>query len=182
MSTATTATTPTADRDDRPQSTRIGETQWRIDPARSRVAFRTPSLWGLVSVEGEFERYEGTLDLTRDPAIELTVDAGSLTTRNRLRDKHLRSADFFDVSRHPVVRFTSETAALKGERLIVSGRLEARGGSIPLELEATLRAVGDELELNATTTADHEQLGMSSGLLGMIRTPSELVVEGRLIP
>jgi polyisoprenoid-binding protein YceI len=159
----------------------IEETRWRIDPARSRVGFRTRSLWGLVTVEGEFSDYRGTLELDRDPAIELTLDAASLDTGNTLRDKHLRGGDFFDVTRHPEVRFTSETATLDGERLHVTGRLEAGGRSIPLKLEGTLRPVGDELELDASVLADHERLGMSSGLLGMIRTPSELIVRGRLV-
>ncbi len=177
-----TLTTPTIPREDRRPSSRIGETGWRIDPARSRIAFRTRSLWGLLLVDGGFGRYEGTLDLGREPAIELTIDASSLSTKNKLRDKHLRSADFFDVAHHPEIRFTSQSVSLDGDRLSVRGRLEAGGSSIPLELKATLRPVGDELELKTTTTVDHEELGMSSGLLGMIRSPSELIVEGRLIP
>ena len=44
---------------------------WRIDPARSSVEFAVPSAWGLSNVRGRFDRYEGTLDLRRDPAIEL---------------------------------------------------------------------------------------------------------------
>lgn len=183
MDTPTTpATSPATDPPVRPAAARSVRSRWRLDPARSRVAFRTGSLWGLVTVEGEFGHFEGTLDFTRDPAIELTIDAASLTTHNRLRDRHLRSHDFFDVADHPTVRFTSEAAALEGERLKVRGRLEAGGGAIALSLEATVRRDGDELELTATTTADHERLGMSSGLLGMIHTPSELIVEGRLIP
>ncbi len=41
----------------------IEEARWRIDPARSRVAFRARTYWGLMTVNGEFERYTGTLDL-----------------------------------------------------------------------------------------------------------------------
>jgi polyisoprenoid-binding protein YceI len=174
MTTLTTISPPRAAR-------RIDQTQWRIDPRRSHVGFRTRSVWGLVTVEGEFGSYEGTLDLERQPAIELTIDAGSLDTKNKLRDHHLRSSDFFDVARYPEVRFVSERAALAGERLALRGRLQAGGGSLPLELDATLRQVGDELKLDATVQADHEQLGLSSGLLGMIRTPSELIVRGRLV-
>ena len=159
----------------------VDQTRWRIDTTRSRVAFRTRTYWGLMTVNGEFDRYSGTLDLNRDPAIELTIDADTLNTKNKLRDKHLRSSDFFDVARYPQVRFTSETVKLEGERLKVRGRLEAGGGSIQIALDATLRPVGDELELDATTNGDHEKLGMSSGTLGMIRTPSELIVQGRLV-
>ena len=160
---------------------RIAQGRWRIDPARSSVEFHTPTLWGLATVKGRFERYDGTLDLQRSPAIELTIDAGSLTTKNKLRDRHLRSADFFDVERHPQVHFVSDAVTLDGDRLKVRGRLHAAGKSLPLELDASLRRVGDELGIDARTYADHRKLGMSHGTLGMIPTPSELIVHGRLV-
>lgn len=159
----------------------IAQGRWRIDPARSRVEFHTPTLWGLATVKGHFERYEGSLDLERSPAIELVIDAASLSTNNTFRDRHLRSGDFFDIENHPDVRFLSDAATLDGERLTVRGRLYAAGKSLPLELDARLRRVGDELEVDARTDADHRKLGMSHGMLGMIPTPSELTVHGRLI-
>jgi polyisoprenoid-binding protein YceI len=163
-------------------ATRNVETsRWRIDPARSSVEFRVPTFWGLMTVEGGFDRYDGTLDLAHEPAIELTIDADSLDTGNEKRDKHLRSSDFFDVENHPQVRFVSDSAVADGERLKVSGRLSAAGRSTPLELEASLREDGDELEVDARTHTDHRRLGMSGGLFGMIRSPAELVVHGRLV-
>jgi polyisoprenoid-binding protein YceI len=159
----------------------IEKTRWRIDPARSSVEFHTPTFWGLMTVNGRFERYDGTLDLREDPAIELTIEASSLNTKNNMRDKHLRSGDFFDVENHPQVRFVSDSARLDGERLTVSGRLHAAGESTPLDVDARLRRVDGELEVDATAYADHLELGMSHGMLGMIRTPSELIVRGRLV-
>lgn len=159
----------------------IDQAHWRIDQSRSRVEFRTPTLWGLANVRGQFERYDGTLDLRRSPAIELTIDAASLNTHNRFRDRHLRSADFFGVGNHPEVRFVSDTVTLDGETLKVRGQLSAAGSSLPLELDGSLRRVGDELEIDARTHGDHRKLGMSHGMLGMIPTPSELIVQGRLV-
>jgi polyisoprenoid-binding protein YceI len=157
------------------------KTRWRIDPARSQVEFRTPTFWGLMTVKGQFERYDGTLDLRREPAIELTIEAGSLNTKNNMRDKHLRSGDFFDVAHEPEVRFVSDRATLDGEKLTVSGKLYAAGKSIPLDVDATLRPAGGELELDATASGDQFGLAMSHGMLGMIRSPSELIVRGRLV-
>ena len=159
----------------------IEKTRWRIDPARSQVEFRTPTFWGLMTVEGQFERYDGTLDLRREPTIELTIEAGSLNTKNNMRDKHLRSGDFFDVENHPHVRFGSDSAKLDGERLTVSGQLYAAGKNLPLDVDGTLRRVDGELEVEATAHANHLELGMSRGMLGMIRTPSELTVRGWLV-
>ena len=84
-----------------PDTQRVPLGGWRIDPTRSSVEFRTPTLWGLATVDGRFERYDGSLDLQQNPAIELMIDAASLSTKNSFRDRHLRSADFFDVENHP---------------------------------------------------------------------------------
>jgi polyisoprenoid-binding protein YceI len=159
----------------------IETTRWRIDPTRSRVEFHTPTFWGLMTVNGHFERYDGTLELGRDPAIELTIEAASLNTGNNMRDKHLRSGDFFDVANHPQVRFVSDRATLRGEQLTVSGRLHAAGKSIPLDLDATLSPADGELIVDAVVYADQFGLGMSHGVLGMIRSPSKLIVHGRLV-
>lgn len=159
----------------------IADGPWRIDPARSRVEFRTPTLWGLATVKGQFERYAGNLDLQGSPAIELMIEADSLNTNHRFRDRHLRSADFFDAGSHPEVRFVSDSVTVEGAAMKIRGRLYAAGLSLALELEASLRRIGDELEIEAKTHADHRKLGMSHGMLGMISTPSELIVQGRLV-
>jgi polyisoprenoid-binding protein YceI len=153
---------------------------WRLDPARSSVEFHVPHFWGLITVKGHFERYEGTLDLQSQPAVQLTIEADSLDTGNRKRDQHLRSADFFDVERHPQVQFVSDSAVLNGDTLKVLGRLHAAGNSIPLELDATVQAVDGELQIEAVTHAVHRELGMTWSPLGMARPYSKLIVKGRL--
>jgi polyisoprenoid-binding protein YceI len=156
-------------------------TRWRIDPARSSVEFHVPTFWGLATVKGEFERYDGTLELDETPAIELTIDAASLNTNNKKRDTHLRSGDFFDVDNYPQVGFVSDSATLSGQQLKVRGHLHAAGKSIPVDLDATVKPVGDELEVEAETHANHQHLGMTWNLLGMLRTPSKLIVHARLV-
>jgi polyisoprenoid-binding protein YceI len=159
----------------------VENTRWRIDPARSTLEFRVHHFYGLQTIKGRFERYNGTLQPSRDPAIELTIEAASLDTNNPRREKHLRSADFFDVENHPTVRFVSDSVALDGEQLKARGKLYAAGQSIPLEIDANLRRDGDELELDATTRANQRELGMTWSPLGIVRTPSKLIVHGRLI-
>jgi polyisoprenoid-binding protein YceI len=154
---------------------------WRLDPSRSSVEFHVRHFYGLMTVRGHFDRYEGTVELVSGPAVELTIDADSLDTKNAKRDKHLRSADFFDVEHHPQVRFISDSAVLDGGTLKVHGQLHAAGKSIPLELNATVRNVDDGLEIEAVTHADHRELGMTWSPLGILRAPSKLIVRGRLI-
>ncbi len=156
--------------------------RWQLDPQRSSVEFRAGQFWGLGTVKGHFDDYEGRLDLSADPAIELTIDAASLQTGNRRRDQHLRSADFFDAENHPRVRFVSDSVVLQGDTLRVRGRLSARDRSIPLELDARVSRVGEELEIEAATSAPHRELGLTWSPLGMIPARSELRVNGYLVP
>jgi len=156
--------------------------QWKLDPTRSTVEFRVRHFWGLITVVGHFDRFEGAYTVGADgPEIELTIDAASLDTGRKARDKHLRSADFFDVAAHPYTRFTSTgvVEAADGD-LHVTGELEAAGRRVPLVFDAKLRNAGKEIEIEAATTVDHRLFGMTWSPLGTLRSPSTLHVKARL--
>ena len=174
MSTTAQTTTPAS-------PAQISDGAWRLDPARSSVAFHVRHFYSLMTVKGEFADYDGTLDLRATPAVELTIQAGSLDTKLARRDEHLRSGDCFDVERHPQVRFISDSAELDGDALRARGQLHAAGRQIPLELDATVREIDGELEIEAVTDADHRELGMTWSPLGILRAPSKLIVRGRLV-
>jgi polyisoprenoid-binding protein YceI len=164
----------------------IETTRWRIDPARSSVEFHVKMLWGMMTVKGRFSEYEGTLDLSANPAIALTIDTASLDTGNEKRDEHLRSPGIFSVKEHPYVRFASEGAALDGERLTFAGKVHGLDATMPVSIEATLRPAGDGLELESVTKVDYRQMGVTWGkpwiAVGLVGAPGKLVVKGRLIP
>jgi polyisoprenoid-binding protein YceI len=164
-----------------PSVTDLATGSWRLDPEHSRVEFAVRHFYGLITVKGHFDHYEGHLELGTSPAIELVIEATSLDTGNAKRDKHLRSADFFDLENHPEVRFVSETAVLDGDVLRVRGTLEAAGKQVPLQFDAELRSSGGGLEIAAATEVDHRELGMTWSPLGIMRAPSRLIVSGRLL-
>ena len=159
-------------------------TRWKLDPSRSTVEFRVRHFWGLITVSGRFDRFDGSLSVSPDGTrqIELTIDADSIHTDRARRDTHLRAADFFNVSDHPQVRFRSTRVVDEGDgRLLrVAGELEAAGKRIPLTFDAVVRTPDDGLEFEATTTADQRALGMTWSPLGILRTPSTLHVNARL--
>jgi polyisoprenoid-binding protein YceI len=157
-------------------------TRWSVDRDETSVDFAVETFWGLTTVRGRFDRFDGSYEVGPDGTkIELTIDADSIDTGNRTRDRHLRSTDFFDVAEHPQVRFTSTRIRHAGDGLLrIAGSLEAAGKVVPIEFDATARQVDDAFEVEATTTVDQRQLGMSSGQLGMIRGPATLHVKARL--
>jgi polyisoprenoid-binding protein YceI len=170
MSAIATQTTPT--------------TRWSVDGSRSAAVFRVPTYWGLHTVEGRFSAIDGSFEQGPDGSrIELTLDAASLDTGNRVRDRHLRDEAFFDVESHPEVRFASTSVVDRGDgSLIVSGQLEAAGRKLPLTLRAHVVRHGNELEIETTKTIDQHELGMTRSPLGMIRRPATVHVVARLRP
>jgi polyisoprenoid-binding protein YceI len=164
-------------------SRQLAGTRWRLDSSGSTAEFRVPVLWGLASNKGRFERLDGWLEVDDDRQwrMELTLDAASLDTGNRRRDRHLRSADFFDVENHPELRFRSSSVNDHGGgRLHVEGELEAAGERAPLQVEVIVEQADGRLELEAAATVDQRQLGMTYSPLGMVKTPTALSVHTRL--
>jgi len=174
MTTTVTPTTTSA-------AAKLTEGAWQLDPSRSSVEFHVRHFYGVMTVKGAFADYQGTLDLSATPAVELAIQAVTLDTKMAKRDEHLRSGDFFDVERHPQVRFASESATLDGDTLRVHGQLHAAGRQIPLDLDASMREIDGELEIEAVSEADHRELGMTWSPLGILRAPSKLIVRGRLV-
>ena len=90
---------------------------WTLDPQASNVQFAVKHFWGAVTVRGQFEQIAGEGAATAEAGLTGTMsfDATSLTTKNKQRDKHLRSADFFDTEHHPMVVLTvTEATPLDG--------------------------------------------------------------------
>ena len=83
---------------------------WSIDPAHSSVHFKVRHMM-ISNVRGEFRTVRGDLtlndaDITQSE-IEIEIDTSSIYTRDEKRDAHLRSPDFLNTERHPLLTFRS---------------------------------------------------------------------------
>ncbi len=89
---------------------------YQFDKNHTLVGFRIRHF--VTKVEGRFREFEGTVTLDRQaPAVsrvEVTIQAASIDTGAENRDKHLKSADFFDVEKYPTITFKSTKVAAKG--------------------------------------------------------------------
>jgi polyisoprenoid-binding protein YceI len=106
-------------------------TQWQIDPAHSAAHFSVRHLM-ISNVRGEFTKLTGSAQINpADPSkssVEVTIEAGSLNTREPQRDEHLRSSDFFDVAKYPTLTFRSKRIeALGPEDFKLTGDLTIHG-------------------------------------------------------
>lgn len=102
-----------------------GVDTYRVDPIHSEVSFKVRHL-GLSRVSGRFTRFQGVvrLDEARLAAssVEVNIESASINTDSEARDKHLRSADFFDVDKFPSLSFRSVAV-----REVAKGKLEVTG-------------------------------------------------------
>lgn len=109
------------------------------DTNHSIFGFKAATL--LFDVPGRFEKYK--VAIQGDPAdlstvkVRVELDAKSVNTDNAMRDKHLRSEDFFDAARHPKIVFASEKAWREGDKVIVQGTLDMNGVTRPLQISFT---------------------------------------------
>jgi len=92
-------------------------TTYQIDPSHSDVQFAVTHLM-ISTVRGEFHGIHGTVvyddsDVPRS-SVSVTIDAATVDTREPDRDKHLKSADFFDVANHPTMIFKSTKVQADG--------------------------------------------------------------------
>jgi len=158
--------------------------RWTVDPDRSTVEFEVRHAWGLSAVTGRFRQFGGWYVVRSGRAsLELAVDPASVDTGNGMRDKHLRSGDFFDADEHPWIRFTSTDIVDEGRgKLHVGGILSVAGAQVPVGLVATKRQFADELEIEATGLVDQTDFGISSRPLWSIRRPTRVHVRTRLTP
>ncbi|MDQ0936699.1 YceI family protein [Streptomyces turgidiscabies] len=135
---------------------------WLFDPPHTAIRFIAKHV-GMGHVHGRFERFEGGIQVARtmtDSRVQVRIDASSITTGNRTRDNHLRSADFLDVERYPHIDFVSSRFSYRaGAKWVVQGSLTMHGVSRSMSLDTTyLGSVnggyGEELRCAALARAE----------------------------
>jgi polyisoprenoid-binding protein YceI len=83
--------------------------KWVIDPTHSEIQFKVKHLV-ISTVTGSFKTFEGEInsgDEFTNGKVTFSAQADSIFTNNEQRDGHLKSADFFDAEKFPVLSFES---------------------------------------------------------------------------
>jgi polyisoprenoid-binding protein YceI len=115
-------------------------TVWRIDPTHASAEFAVRHLM-VATVRGRLSNVQGVVHLDEArperSSVEVTIDATTVDTHLADRDAHLRSADFLDVERHPIITFRSTRVEPQGDgRARVEGDLTIRDVTRPVILDA----------------------------------------------
>src|SRR6185436_17103141 len=89
-----------------------------------------------------------------------TLDtARSVDTKNKKRDEHLRSADFFDAANHPDITFTVDGIRPGHGGVRVTGSLAVRGRTRPVSFDATVSSADGETWLDGEVQVNRADFG-----------------------
>lgn len=86
-----------------------------------------------------------------------TVNVSTLDTGNSMRDKHLKSKDYFDAEKYPTMKFSSSSISQSGDKFIIKGSLMIKN----TEKEVTFTAVNKDGKLILTTTIYGSDFGVA---------------------
>ncbi len=155
---------------------------WQLDPYHTQVEFSTKHL-GMMTVRGYFDEVSTTADI--DPghpetaSVEATISTASIRTNNGVRDNDLRSSNFLEVDKYPVITFTSTSVEPAGpDRYTLTGELTINDTTRPVSLQVTKYGefndpgmMGHRIAYGATTKINRKDFGLSFSM----------VLDGRLV-
>lgn len=141
----------------------------KLDTVHSKVGFTAATV--LFDVDGAFEKFSVSID--GDPSkpetvkVEANIEVASLNTNNAKRDKHLKSPDFFDAAKYPMIRFASTGVKMQASHLVATGNLTMHGVSKLVSIPFTIATGKNGAGVDTTTykgrlTLDRNDYGIGT--------------------
>jgi polyisoprenoid-binding protein YceI len=118
---------------------------WKIDPSHTDIGFTVRHL--ISKVRGRFEEFDGEIVIADNPlesTARATIQLNSIYTGTAQRDDDLRSKNFFEVDRYPVMTFEATGIRVDGDSYVVTGDLTVKDVTRSIELDVELLGVGPD--------------------------------------
>ncbi len=129
----------------------------QLDTEKAKVSFVFVS----EGVEGSVSGIDATLSLNlsdlSNSSVEGSAKVATLTTGNKMRNKHLKSKEYFDAENYPKMSFKSSSVIKKGEEYFAKGTLTIKGVSV----EVTFKMMMKDSVLVMTATINASDFGVS---------------------
>lgn len=146
---------------------------------RSSITFKTRNLG--IGVDGSIGGLQAAIHF--DPnnlagsSIEASVDVNTLSTDNSLRDDHLKSDEFFDVTHYPKISLKSTSIKYKsGSRYVGEFNLTIKNKTKTVEIPFTVTPNGDTNEYNGTFKINRLDFGIGGSSLTLSDQVSIVIV------
>jgi polyisoprenoid-binding protein YceI len=138
-----------------------------ITPENSWIKFHVSAS---VALDGTFDKWTGTLSFTSPDVttgvLDIKIQADSVDTGSGLKNRKLKSDDFFAVTQNPLITFRSTKIVQTGPNSFeVPGVFTIRGVSKTETLRLTVSGKGTGSgAIRGTMAFDRRQYGMNSGI------------------
>jgi polyisoprenoid-binding protein YceI len=169
---------------------------WQLDPYHTQVEFSAKHL-GMMTVRGYFDEVSTTADIDPDhpetASVEATISTASIRTNNGVRDNDLRSSNFLEVEKFPVITFKSTGVEPSGpDRYTLTGDLTIKGTTRPVALEVLKYGefndpgmMGHRIAYSATSKINRKDFGLSfnavlDGRL-VVSDEIQIMIEGEIV-
>jgi polyisoprenoid-binding protein YceI len=169
---------------------------WQLDPYHTQVEFSAKHL-GMMTVRGYFDEVSTTADIDPDhpeaASVEVTISTASIRTNNGVRDNDIRSSNFLEVDKYPVITFRSTGVEPSGtDRFTLTGDLTIKDNTHPVALEVTKYGefndpgmMGHRIAYGATSKINRRDFGLKfnavlDGRL-VVSEDIQIMIEGELV-
>jgi polyisoprenoid-binding protein YceI len=169
---------------------------WQLDPYHTQVEFSAKHL-GMMTVRGYFDEVATTADIDPDhpetASVEATISTASIRTNNAVRDNDIRSSNFLEVDKFPVITFKSTSVEPSGpDRYTLTGDLTIKGTTHPVALEVLKYGefndpgmMGHRIAYSATSKINRKDFGLSFNAIldGRLVVSDEIqiMIEGEIV-
>lgn len=137
-------------------SAKITSGVYTIDENHTRIGFEVPHMV-ISTVEGQFKNFEGEINVKDEfnkSSVTTTIQTSSINTGNDMRDKHLRSEDFFHAEKYPTMTFVTKSISGSPKSFKVKGDLTIKGVTKEVTLDGKYK--GTVLNSEGKPTAAFE--------------------------
>lgn len=127
----------------------MATTKWLLDPAHTEIQFKVKHLM-ITTVTGSFKEFSAEVETQGEDfstaKISFQTASKSVDTNDKQRDTHLKSADFFDVEKFPVIQFKSSKFEKGGDdnNFQLSGNLTIKEITKPIKLNVEFGGVAKD--------------------------------------
>jgi polyisoprenoid-binding protein YceI len=136
-----------------------------ITPQNSKIEFVGSKVTG--QEKGSFGDFSGQVDYAGSPEnsrVNITMKIESITTASPGLDKHLKTADFFDVAKYPEASFASTAIKAGGENgasHTVTGNLTMHGVTKAITFPATINVTPDAATVESSFSINRKDFGIN---------------------
>jgi polyisoprenoid-binding protein YceI len=169
---------------------------WQLDPYHTQVEFSAKHL-GMMTVRGYFDEVSATADIDPDrpeaASVQVTISTASIRTNNAVRDDDLRSSNFLEVDKFPVITFRSTgVEPSEPDRYTLTGDLTIKDTTHSVALQVTRYGefsdpgmMGHRIAYGATSKINRKDFGLKLNTIldGRLVVSEEIqiMIEGELV-